>query len=232
MTHSASDDDQQPYQLPEHLTEVVPLAEAVLDLSEQLDELYEQDDSNEGDDEEPSGPPKAIVSLLGDLAKVALDLAANLEDDEEALLELDEWSADRELLPRILELPLGLASVGELDSALAVARAFAYASPEECSGDIAIILAEQGNRDEAIAQLESNREHFTESCLTAIKSGAAYEALGDAVAAEASYRKALALSEDDSEREEAFNLLVGLLEDAGRFEEVEALMYPTAHNPP
>lgn len=231
MTHRESDDEQEPYELPEHLTEVVPLAETVLELGEKLDELYEEDDAGEDADDESAGPPEAIVALIRELAKATLGLAGKLEEDEEALLELDEWSEDRELLPRILELPLGLVSVGELDSALAVARAFAYASPEAFSGDIAIIFAEQGKRDEAVAQLEANLNEFPESCLTGIKSGAAFEALGDVAAAEAQYRRALSLAEDDSEEEEAFNLLVGLLEDAERFDEVEALMYPSPTAP-
>jgi len=231
------EDNQEPYELPEHLTEVAPLAETVLALSEQLDGLYEEDEAkhaltSEDDDEatseeEPAGPPAAIVELLRESSKAALALAGALEEDEEALHELDDWSQDRELLPRLVELPLALVSVGELDSALAVARAFTFGASESFNGDIAVILAESGKRDEAIAQLESNLKQFPESCLTAIKSGAAFEALGDAAAAEASYRRAMALAEDETEEEEAFNQLIGFLEDMGRFEEIEALLSPS-----
>ena len=80
------------------------------------------------------------ASLIRELSKAALKLAQALKEDEDALHELDEWSRERELLPRVVELPLALVSVGELDSAL---------------------------------QLESNLEQFPDSCLTAIKSGAA-----------------------------------------------------------
>jgi len=117
--------------------------------------------------------------------------------------------------------------VRELDSALAVARAFTFAAAEPLNGDIAIIFAESGKREEAVTQLESNLKQFPESCLTAIKSGAAFEVLGELAGAEAAYRRALVLAEDDSEQEEAFNLLVGLLQDMGRFEEADALLSPS-----
>jgi tetratricopeptide (TPR) repeat protein len=123
-----------------------------------------------------------------------------------------------------VELPLGLVNVGELDSALAVARAFSFGAVESFNADIPIILAESGKRDEAIAQLEANLKQFPESSLTAMKSGGAYEALGDVVAAEACYRRALVLAEDEIEEAEAFGQLTGLLEDMGRFEELDALM--------
>lgn len=221
------DDEEEPYELPEHLAEVEPLAEAVLVLSERLDGLYEQDDDEHDEatsEHEPAGPPEAIVSLLRELSKAALELASALDGDEEALQELDEWSRERELIPRLLELPLGLVNVGELDSALAVARSFTFAAAEALEGDIATIHAEAGKRDEAIAQLESNLKRFPESWLTAIKAGGVYEALGDAAAAEASYRRAIDLAADESEGEEALTLLVGLLEDLGRLEEADALL--------
>jgi uncharacterized protein YecA (UPF0149 family) len=220
--------EEKPNALPEHLAEVAPLAEAVLALSERLDVLYEEDEANYEEDEatdetEPAGPPEAIVSLLRELSQAALELARALEQDEEALHELDEWSQERELLPRLMELPLGLAAAGELDSALAVARAFTFVAAEPFNGDIAIIFAESGKREEAIAQLESNLKQFPHSWLTAMKSGEAFEALGDAAAAEASYRRAMTRAGDDSEVEEASYMLADLLEEMGRFDELDAL---------
>jgi uncharacterized protein YecA (UPF0149 family) len=233
------DDEAEAYELPEHLAEVAPSAEAVLALSERLDALYEEDDAkhslSDEDDaqatgkDEPVGPPQAILALLRELSRAAIELAGALEEDEEALLELDEWSQERELLSRLMELPLGLVGVGELDSALAVARAFTFVDAESFNADIAIIFAESGKRSEAIAQLESNLEQFPESWLTASKSGEAFEVLGDLVAAEASYRRAMTLAEDEAEEDAACTQLVGLLEDMGRVEEVEALLSPAIH---
>jgi tetratricopeptide (TPR) repeat protein len=236
-------DEPEPYELPEHLTEVAPLAEAVLGLSERLDELYVEDEAKQAltskddkklteDDDEATrqdvadGPPQAILSLLRELSTAALQLAGALEEDQEALHELDEWSQERELLPRLVELPLGLVNVGELDSALAVARAFTFLAValESFSADIAIIFAESGKRDEAIVQLESNLKQFPGSYLTVVKSGEAFEVLGDAAAAEASYRRAMELAEDRIQEDEAFSQLVGLLEDMGRVEEIDALL--------
>jgi tetratricopeptide (TPR) repeat protein len=223
----ASQDDgnvQEPTELPEHLTEVVPLAEAVLALSERLDVLYEEDDTqHEADsDDEPAGPPEAIVSVLRELSQAALKLAVALEQDEEALFDLDEWSQARELLPRLVELPLSLVEVNELQTALEVARAFTFAAPETYNADVAIILAESGEREAATQQLEANAEQYPDSFLTVIKSGQALEALGNADGAEAAYRKAITLAKEDYEREEAVTQLAGFLEDMGREDEIEA----------
>lgn len=205
-------------ELPEHLTDVAPLAEAVLTLSERLDELYEEDDAQHesAEEDEPAGPPEAIVNVLRELAQAALQLAEALEQDEEAALELDDWSGDRELLPRLVELPLALVNVGELESALAVARAYSFVAPESSNADVAIILAESGEHQAAVEQLEANFEQYPDSFLTVIKSGQALEALGNADGAEAAYRKAISLAGDDEEREEAESQLAGFLEDTGR----------------
>jgi tetratricopeptide (TPR) repeat protein len=246
------EDEPEPYALPKHLTDIAPLAEAVLALSERIDGLYAEDDAKQAltsedgkdladvdedaeladDDDDatsehaPAGPPEASISLFRELSKAALELAGALEEDAEALHELDEWSQGRELLPRLVELPLGLILIGELDSALAVARAFTFVAAESCNADIAIIFAESGKRNEAIAQIESNLRQFPDSCLTVTKAGEAFEVLGDTVAAEASYRRAMALAEDGTEEDEALSQLVGLLEDMGRFEEIKALLSP------
>jgi uncharacterized protein YchJ len=239
-------DEEEPHELPAHLAEVVPLAEAVLALSERLDVLDDEgdEDEDEGDEDaehartgedEPAVPPEALRSLLLELSKAALTLAEALEEDEEALLELDEWSRERELLPRVLDLPLALVGVRELDGALAVARAFTFAAAESFNADVAIILAESGKRDEAFAQVDANLERFPDSFLTAIKCGAAFEALGDMEAAEASYRRALLLAEDESQEEAAISQLTGLLEDMGRveeLEELEELLSPSIDKPP
>jgi tetratricopeptide (TPR) repeat protein len=172
-------------------------------------------------------PPQAILSLLRELSKAALELAKALNNDEEALHELDEWSGERELLSRVLELPLALAGVGELDSALAVARAFTFAAAESLNADLAIIFAESGKHEQAVTQLEANLERYPGSCLTLIKSGAAFEALGNTEGAEAAYRRALALAEDDTEGEVAFDQLAGLLEDMGRLEDLRELLSPS-----
>lgn len=221
------DESEGPLELPEHLTDVAPRAEAVLDLSERLELLYEEDDAKLAQDleagKEPGEAPEAIVALLRELSQAALELAAALEEDDEALYELDEYFAERDLLPSIAGLPLALVAVRDLDRALAVARAFTFASAESFNGDIAIILAESGKRGEAIAQLEANVAQFPESYVAALKAGEAYEALKDAVAAEASYRRAITLAEDEDDHEEAINQLAGFLEDAGRADEIDKL---------
>ncbi|HYQ02351.1 MAG TPA: SEC-C metal-binding domain-containing protein [Polyangiaceae bacterium] len=219
----------EPYSLPESLSKFVPLTDSLLTLNERLDALYEEeeeqneDEDEDEDEDEPAAPSEAIVSLFRELAKAALELAAELNENQEALHELDKWSQRRALLSNLIELPRELTSVGELDYALAVARAFAFADAEWFSGDIAIIFAESGKREEAMTQLEANVKQFPASYLTARKTGEALESLDQPVAAETAYRKAMKLAEHWSERESARNLLIGLLEDMGRFEEIDAL---------
>jgi hypothetical protein len=225
------DDFEEPRELAEHVKAIVPLAEAVLALSERLDVLYEEDDAKHGSERqdeptqhEPAAPPEAIALVLREVSEVALDLAAALNEDDEALLELDEWFQERDLLPRLIELPLGLLHAGQLDSALAVARAFTFVVPESFNADVAIIFAESGKRDEAIAQLEANSKDFPDVFVTAFKAGEAFETLGDAASAEAAYRRALTLAQDRTEQEEALAQLVGFLEDSGRAGEIDALL--------
>jgi tetratricopeptide (TPR) repeat protein len=222
------DDDEEPFELPAHLTVVLPLAENVLALSDRLDVLYEEEDAKHAatGDAEPTGTPEPTASLLAELAKAALELATVLEEDEEALLDLDEWSGERELLPILLQLPLALMIAGQLESALAVARVFAFVAAESFNADVAIILAESGEHDEALAQLEANRTQFPKSFLTVLKSGTAYEALANATAAEAAYREALLLAEDREEQEEALAQLTGFLEEMGRTDELDELLSP------
>lgn len=220
-------DEQAPAELSEHLKPLVPLAEALLAQSERLDVLYEEDDALHEDDaqeDQSAGPPEGILSALREVSTSAQALAAAVDEDEELLHDLDEWSGDRELLPRIVELPLALVAAGEVDSALAVARAFAFVAPESFDADVAIIFAEAGKREEALAQLATNAEEYPGSFVTVLKAGATYEALGDAAAAEAAYREAMTLAEDEEEKEEALNQLAGFLEDAGRGDEVEKLL--------
>jgi hypothetical protein len=51
-------------------------------------------------------------------------------------------------------------------------------------------------------------------------------------AAEASYRAALDLAEDETEEGEAFSLLAGFLEDMGRTEELDELLSPATERRP
>jgi tetratricopeptide (TPR) repeat protein len=224
---------EEPYELPEHLTEVAPLAEAVLALSERLDGLYEEDEAKQESaaGQEPAAPPEAIVSVLRELSDAALTLATALEQDDEAVHELDEWSGKRELLPRLVELPQGLVAVGDYDRALAVAHAFGFVAPEPFNADVAIILAESGKRDEALAQLDVNLKQFPKSFLTAMKSGEAFEALGDTAAAEDSYRRAITLTDDPEEEDEAVAMLSGFLEEMGRADEIDEI-YDLLSPPP
>jgi uncharacterized protein YecA (UPF0149 family) len=107
-----------------------------------------------------------------------------------------------------------------------------FAAAEPFNADMAIIFAEAGKRDEAIAQVEANLKQFPESFLTVVKSGEAFEVLGDTAAAESYYRRAVAQAKDRTEESEATSQLIGLLEDLGRLEELDALTAPSLGRKP
>jgi tetratricopeptide (TPR) repeat protein len=83
-------------------------------------------------------------------------------------------------------------------------------------GDRAVILAQAGRRDEAVALVAQNLERAEDAALAEAKAGDAYRALGESDAAEAYYRRSLAEAKTAFERSEAVLRIVSLLSDAGR----------------
>jgi tetratricopeptide (TPR) repeat protein len=168
----------------------------------------------------------SAASAPSQRARAALDLARALAQDLALLLELDERLASAGLIVRLLGLPLELSSAGETELALAVARAFGFAAPSDLDGDIAVILARAGRRDEALAQLEHNLSAARNPYVAEAKAGDTYRALGELDAAEAYYRRALAVASNPSDRNEAVLRITSFLLDAGR--EAEAQAFVTA----
>jgi tetratricopeptide (TPR) repeat protein len=117
-----------------------------------------------------------------------------------------------------------LSLVGESELALELARAMSFIDPELLKGDIAIILAEAGRRDAALAQVDELLTHARDIALVEAKAGDTYRALGDQPAAEAYYRRALEAAKAPSERLHAILRLVACLTDSGREAEASALL--------
>ena len=90
-------------------------------------------------------------------------------------------------------------------------------------GDRAVILAEAGGRDEALAQIKENAEHFPDDLWVQIKDGDAFKALKFLPAAEAQYRKAMEMDAEDHGRKGARERLIDLLKETGKAAEADAM---------
>jgi tetratricopeptide (TPR) repeat protein len=150
------------------------------------------------------------------MVPLALKLGAGLNRDLRRFAELSVRLGAAPLAECLLDLPLSLANAHETDSALAVARAFEFLAPDKLRGDRAIILAQAGSRDAAVALIAENLARAEDRALAEAKAGDAYRALNEEDAAEAYYRRSLAESKTPFERSEAVLRIVSLLSDTGR----------------
>ncbi len=230
---------------PPELTALVTLAEAYLDIDDELepfadrlaavqahDEPWHDDDAafhelskfKTGRAELSLQELEPALPLLRAAATAAERLVEALAGSVQSFLELDEWLIARALGPRLLELPTTLSRVGEVELALSLARAMVFIDPELLQGDIALILARAGRREEALAQLERNLTGARDAALVEAKAGDVYRALGDAPAAEAYYRRSLVEAKTATDRLHALLRLVTCLTEAGRDAEANDLL--------
>jgi len=202
---------------PPELAPLVALAEAFLDVHDELDEL-------EG---EPEGAPDRSGPILAASADLALALLGALGENSGLFFRLDDWLLERSLSVRLLDLPLGLAQAREFERGAALARALVFVDRELMLGDLAIVLAKAGRRDEALAQLALNLDAAEDPALVEAKAGETYRALGDLPAAEAYFRRSLAEATTSSDRLQALIRVAGCLIEQGRDAEANALMQQT-----
>ena len=202
---------------PPELAPLVALADAFLDVHDELDEL-------EG---EPEGAPDRSGPILAASADLALALLGALGENTGLFFRLDDWLLERSLSVRLLDLPLGLAQASEFERGAALARALVFVDRELMLGDLAIVLAKAGRRDEALAQLALNLDAAEDPALVEAKAGETYRALGDLPAAEAYFRRSLAEATTSSDRLQALIRVAGCLIEQGRDAEANALMQQT-----
>jgi uncharacterized protein YchJ len=169
-------------------------------------------------------PTSAPIAPLQELARLALELALALRGDLLCFADLDARLETPRLLTRLLELPLQLSDVGDVEAGIAVARAFAFVGGDLSRGDEALILARAGRRDEALALVAKNLVRAKHIPTAEAKAGDAYRALGEADSAEVYYRRSLAVSKTPSERSEAVLRWVSLLSDSGREADAAAVL--------
>ncbi len=150
------------------------------------------------------------------LATQALELSAAFRGDAQTFARLDQRLPGARFAERMLELPRQLAEAKQVEGALQLVRALAFLAPDSLRGDEALILANAARREEALALVASNLEQAKDIPTAEAKAGDVYRALGEADAAEAYYRRALAESRSPLERSEAVLRIVSLLSDSGR----------------
>ncbi|MEX0829370.1 MAG: tetratricopeptide repeat protein [Nitrospirales bacterium] len=155
----------------------------------------------------------------------AMDLCQAVGTDETRLTDLDEQH-DLFLLDWAIELPFQLARAGLVDEAATLAMRFAaITEADNFLPDRAIILAEAGRREEALAQVIDNLTRFAEDPWVVIKSGDVHDTLGEHDQAEQLYRRGLELAGDDTyTRAGAVERLIPLLDKTGRNAEADALV--------
>ena len=134
------------------------------------------------------------VELRAD-AELALELAARLAGRHEAFAELmvsDALSEDW-----LIGLPMGLAFRGLVDEAVTVGDALAQLDPDNSAmfaNDVAVILAEAGRGEQALARVEQNLRRFPDDLWTRIHAGDVHLALSDPARAERAFHNALSFA--------------------------------------
>jgi uncharacterized protein YecA (UPF0149 family) len=211
------DEDEDEAEDPPELAPLVALAEAFLDAHDELDEL-------EG---EPEDAPDRSAPILVESADLAMALLSALAQDSALFFRLDEWLLERSLSVRLLDLPIELSHVGEFERGVALARALVFVDRELMLGDLAIVLAKAGRREEALAQIAQNLDAAEDAALVEAKAGETYRALGDLPAAEAYFRRSLVEAKTPNERMQALIRIAGCLIDQGRNAEANEIMSQT-----
>jgi tetratricopeptide (TPR) repeat protein len=98
-------------------------------------------------------------------------------------------------------------------------------SPENFLGDVAVILAEAGRREEAFERISRNLERFHDDAWVIIKAGQAYQTLKETDRALVLYRRAYGMTSPLSyDRDGVLVSLVPLLKELGRDAEADALV--------
>lgn len=166
----------------------------------------------------------AAARVSREAGEAALELGKKLAGNWTTLGHLLERIGSQALLDRLLDLPLALSLAGETELALALTNAFLFLAPDKQRGDAAVILAQAGRRDEAIARVEKNLEQASDVTIAEAKAGDMYRALGEHDAAEAYYRRSLAEAKNAMDRAEAVLRITSLLVDTGRETDARAFV--------
>src|SRR6478736_2507806 len=177
------------------------LAAVVVEQLEALDDL--------GDDAELA-ETRPILRKLGE---ATLTLALSLDSDLARLAELDR---EFEILGSLLDVPRRLGAAGETALAVRVAEALKFCAADDMNGQIAHAYAQAGERQRALELVATNLETARKPFIAEFRAGDVYRELDEADAAEAYYRRALALANTAGDRSEVSLRIASLLIDTGR----------------
>jgi len=171
---------------------------------------------------EPDPTTDAGRESLRSAHRVASDLVIRLEADEERFWALEE-ACEGDLLGLLLVLPLILADAGMVAEGDVLALALAFVEPAHFLADRAVLLAEAGQREAALAQVRENLDSMGDDVWVQTQAGKVYAILGDAGEAEALFRAALEHAPEHAERASAVEHLSALLRAQHRDPEAAAL---------
>ena len=167
------------------------------------------------DGDEPAR--EAFVEQVRDDAELVLALAAHLRERPERfgdwLEEDDQWVIDDWLL----NIPLALGQAGLIELLDEVGEALTQLSPRNAAmyaSDAAVVFAEAGEADKALARVEANVRAWPDDLWVRILCGDVYARLSDPVRAEEQYRHAVDMARagsDPSDVEDAYGRLAEFL---------------------
>ena len=168
-------------------------------------------------------PPPALPELLA-RRDAALRFAALAGDDEaHAQLHRVFHDFDVDLEDWLAELPRALAAAKLADEAIdLVAKLEPTLHDYDADGETALILAEAGRRDEALARVEKYLAGIDGPWQIG-RAADVLRMLGEKTRAQALYRKAQALSDDAGDTIHFIERELPLLDELGRTEEAMAL---------
>ena len=152
-------------------------------------------------------------------------LKADGTPDQELFDEIS-YKANGDITGWLVSLPFTLQGKGMIDEAIEVGSLFAGVfSPDNFLGDMGVILAESGRRDEALKRLSENLEQFHDDAWVIIKCGDAFHVLNETEYAIELYYRAYALTEPLSyDREGVLERLIPILREKGNDEEADTLI--------
>ena len=187
-----------------------------------LEDAGDSEDLDDSEDELTSAYDLSHEDLASAHA-LARQLALELDADGVRFAML-ERACNTDLLSLLADLPDALAKAEKVDDGAELARLLAFLDPPHFLGERALLLAEAGRREDALAQLAENLEAADDDAWVEVKAADVHAVLGDSERAEGLLRAVLSRQVEAQARDGALDRLLELLESQGRTAECKALL--------